>query len=137
MKTLHLNLIKVFFDQIASGEKKEEYRVLKPYWVSRFADTTNYPAESEGEKKNVPFDIHYDLQKHNCNWAETLKSYYCEQKKFDTVTFKNGYSKNAPTLVVECLGIEVKGQGKREWGWTPAYGRCFVIKLGKIISKTN
>lgn len=30
--TLHLNLRKKWFDMIASGEKKEEYREIKPYW---------------------------------------------------------------------------------------------------------
>lgn len=30
--TLHLNLKKKWFDMIASGEKKEEYRDIKPYW---------------------------------------------------------------------------------------------------------
>ena len=33
--TLHLTLIKKWFDKIASGEKKEEYRQVKPYWTNR------------------------------------------------------------------------------------------------------
>lgn len=36
-KTLHLNLKRKWFDMILSGEKKEEYRELKPYWSKRFA----------------------------------------------------------------------------------------------------
>lgn len=35
MKVLHLTLKKKWFDMIASGEKKEEYRETKPYWVKR------------------------------------------------------------------------------------------------------
>ena len=35
MKTLHLTLKKKWFDMIASGVKKEEYRELKPYWIKR------------------------------------------------------------------------------------------------------
>ncbi len=35
-RILHLTLKKKWFDQIASGEKKEEYRDIKPYWESRF-----------------------------------------------------------------------------------------------------
>lgn len=35
MKTLHLNLHKKWFDMIASGEKKEEYRELSDYWKVR------------------------------------------------------------------------------------------------------
>lgn len=35
MKTLHLTLKKKWFDMIASGEKKEEYREDKAYWRRR------------------------------------------------------------------------------------------------------
>lgn len=35
MKVLHLTLKKKWFDMIASGEKKEEYRELKAYWMTR------------------------------------------------------------------------------------------------------
>jgi len=35
MKILHLNLKKKWFDMILSGEKKEEYREMKPYWQRR------------------------------------------------------------------------------------------------------
>jgi len=35
-KVLHLTLKKKWFDMIASGEKKEEYREIKPYWDKRF-----------------------------------------------------------------------------------------------------
>lgn len=35
MKTLHLTLEKKWFDIIASGEKKEEYREIKSYWEGR------------------------------------------------------------------------------------------------------
>lgn len=35
---LHLTLKKEWFDLIASGEKKEEYREIKSYWLKRFTD---------------------------------------------------------------------------------------------------
>lgn len=35
METLHLTLKKKWFDMIASGEKKEEYREDKDYWRRR------------------------------------------------------------------------------------------------------
>jgi hypothetical protein len=35
MKILHLTLKKQWFDLIASGQKKEEYREMKPYWHKR------------------------------------------------------------------------------------------------------
>lgn len=33
--TLHLTLKKKWFDMIASGVKREEYREMKPYWNKR------------------------------------------------------------------------------------------------------
>lgn len=41
MRVLHLTLKKKWFDMIASGEKKEEYREIKGYWISRFNPTKN------------------------------------------------------------------------------------------------
>ena len=35
---LHLNLKKKWFDMIASGEKKEEYREIKAHWIKRLKD---------------------------------------------------------------------------------------------------
>lgn len=42
MKILHLPLKKKWFDMIASGEKKEEYRALKDHWFDRLT-TYHYP----------------------------------------------------------------------------------------------
>lgn len=38
MKILHLTLKKKWFDLIAIGEKKEEYRELKKYWGDRLCN---------------------------------------------------------------------------------------------------
>lgn len=35
MKTLKLTLTRKWFDMILRGEKKEEYREIKPYWEQR------------------------------------------------------------------------------------------------------
>lgn len=42
MKTLSLVLKGKWFDMIASGEKKEEYRDLSPYWRKRLVDENAY-----------------------------------------------------------------------------------------------
>ena len=39
MCTLHLTLEKRWFDMIASGVKKEEYREIKSYWIKRLQCT--------------------------------------------------------------------------------------------------
>jgi hypothetical protein len=35
MRILHLTLKKKWFDMVASGEKKEEYREIKNHWILR------------------------------------------------------------------------------------------------------
>jgi hypothetical protein len=37
MQIIHLTINKQWFDMIKSGEKKEEYREIKPYYTSRFS----------------------------------------------------------------------------------------------------
>ena len=37
VRVLHLTLKRRWFDMIASGEKREEYREAKPYWTTRLA----------------------------------------------------------------------------------------------------
>jgi len=52
MKILHLNVKKKWFDLVAYGEKKIEYREYKPYWISRLM----------GNRTNTKelYFIHYD-----------------------------------------------------------------------------
>lgn len=44
MKILYLSLKKKWFDMILSGEKKEEYREIKPYWTNRISYGERYDA---------------------------------------------------------------------------------------------
>lgn len=55
-KILHLTLLRKWFDEIASGRKKEEYRAIKQYWTVRLKDK-NYDEIyfKNGYGKNVPF----------------------------------------------------------------------------------
>lgn len=100
MATLHLNLKKKWFDMILSGEKKEEYRELKPYWAERL--------------KNKVLS---------------------EFKSFDTITFKNGYQKNAPEMVVQLNYITI-GLGLQTWGAEEDV-KYYVLSLGEILSTKN
>ncbi len=64
MKTLKLTLKKQWFDMILFGQKKEEYREIKGYWVTRLIDnyfTNNqkfkdfdYVEFTNGYNKNSP-----------------------------------------------------------------------------------
>ena len=92
---------------ILSGENTEEYREKKDYWIDRLCDFEKCLNENS----------------------------YSHFKTFDTVTFKNGYQKNAPEMVVEFKGIDI-GEAKPEWSdnWQ---GDVFIIKLGSILSTKN
>lgn len=103
---------------IASGEKKEEYREIKPYWVSRLVDEIELPRTWE---LNEGFA--FELAGHKC----VMKN----SQAFDCVEFRNGYSKNAPKVRLKIRDI-VQDYGKEKWG--AVYGQpYFVIKLGDII----
>lgn len=91
MRILHLTLKKQWFDMIASGIKREEYREIKPYWDKRL------------------------------------------NREYDAVLFKNGYQKNADSVLVE-LNVIGKGIGTRLWGAPrePVY----ILVLGKILERS-
>jgi hypothetical protein len=89
--TLTVTIKKHWFDMIKSGEKKEEYRDIKPYWTERL-----------------------------------------EGKNYDYIVFKNGYSDNAPSIKVECKGIEKKNANPDWCGGDSSF--YYAIKLGSIIS---
>lgn len=131
-KILHLTLKKKWFDMIASGEKKEEYREIKPHWASRLLDFSGYHAETKDDFKNLAADIAFDVRNGH-NASDVFKAYFTRIHEFDTIVFRNGYASNAPTITVECLGIDI-GPAVSEWSdnWQ---GNAFRIKLGKIISK--
>lgn len=103
MRILHLTLKKKWFDLIASGEKKEEYRDFKDYWINRL-----------------------------CNFGTQVEHCGLDYKIFDIVEFKNGYSKESPTIRLQFIECYVD-TGKPEWGAEPGK-EYFVIKLGEIIN---
>jgi hypothetical protein len=104
MNTLKLTLNKKWFEMILSGEKTEEYREIKDHWKTRLTD-----------QKKI--------------WARPPHQW--KFKTFDVVEFRNGYSKTAPMIRIECLGI-ILGNAKPEWSdnWE---AMVFIIQLGEII----
>lgn len=116
MKILHLTLKKKWFDMIYSGEKKEEYREIKSYWIKRLID---------------------EMFSWDCATKKDIEQHYeaCRNgffKKFDRVIFKNGYSRNAPSVTVELKGIAI-GLGMKSWGAEPDT-EYFILQLGEIIN---
>lgn len=92
---------------ILSGEKKEEYREKKDYWIFRLCD----------------FDKCLDTNS------------YDHFKQFDAISFKNGYSKTAREMLVEFISIKI-GCPNPEWCDDPSE-EVFIIKRGKLLSTKN
>ena len=56
-------------------------------------------------------------------------------REYDSVVFRNGYARDAPSLTIELKTIRF-GTGKPEWG--AEEGKTyFVLYLGKIINTKN
>lgn len=104
---------------ILSGEKKEEYREFKKYWINRFI-TPDFSWDCDTIEK---CKIHYDA----CNYG-----FY---EKYEQVTFRNGYAPDAPEMTLKIEGIKL-GFGQSNWG-AEYFHPYFVISLGEIISTKN
>lgn len=56
-------------------------------------------------------------------------------KYWDDIVFKNGYSKNSPTMRVRIKNVRI-GEGYSPWGAEPNK-RYFVFELGDILETKN
>ena len=93
---------------IASGEKTEEYREIKPYWVTRlFQNNSNI------------VDVRY-LASALAGRTDLLKKYIDAQrivlKQYTHVLFINGYRKDSPRIEKEIESITI---GKPKKGLCP------------------
>lgn len=119
MKVLHMTLKKKWFDMINSGEKTEEYREIKPYWIVRLVDKDIFKG--------------YTSERF-IKWFENGGDYVTldhVKNEFKWVRFKNGYSPNSRVMIREVFGLQIS-IGKPEWGAEPGK-KYFVIKLGERI----
>lgn len=103
---LTLPIKKKWFDMILSGEKKEEYREIKPYYETRFANDLikRHPYSYE-----CPIEAINDIERQEYN-----------------VIFKNGYRKDSPKIKCSCYIF--KGYGKPKWGAEPDK-EYYVLKI--------
>ena len=114
---LTLPIKKKWFDMIKVGEKKEEYREIKPYYDSRF--------------KNI------ELPKGITNCyinANLITGKITEIRDYKTIIFRNGYSSNSPSI--KCRVKINKGYGKEEWGAEPNK-LYYVLKILSVEEVSN
>lgn len=86
---LTLPIRKKWFDMILSGNKKEEYREIKPYYSTRFCNCFGIIVRKDRSIVRP-----------------------CLGKQ--PVMFRNGYSGNSPSFIAMC-SVTV-GPGREEWG---------------------
>ena len=107
---LILPIKKKWFDMILSGEKKEEYREIKPYYTTRFANLLGLSISGQTEE------------------AKRLLLKSQDEKQFE-VLFRNGYSNNSPSFTAVCH-LKV-GCGNEKWG-AVACDEYYILKIDKI-----
>ena len=122
-KTLHLVLKRKWWDMIASGEKKEEYRDVCHYWAIRLLDNkyrwyslnTDYPKDFLGWIREH-LDRRADIQ----------------FRPFEKVCFHLGYTNNTMTFKITSMNVMYGEVCRQDWGAEPNK-YYFVIKLGERV----
>ena len=107
-KVLTLTVSKEWFEMIQAGEKNEEYREIKPYWVARLLQNNS----------NI-VDVQY-LASGLAGRTDLLKGYIDAHrivlKPYTHVLFINGYGNDKPRVEKEIESISI---GKPKKGWCP------------------
>ena len=128
MKILDLVLKHKWYDMIASGEKREEYREIKPYWFKRLIcyDPEEY---YDGNPISCYFreDGAFDTPSKAINWDLTYGG-ILEFKDFTHIRFHLGYT--STTMLFKCEDIGI-GKGNPAWGAPEE--EVFIIKLGERV----
>ena len=122
-KTLHLGLKRKWWDMIASGIKKEEYREVFPYWARRLLKK-QYTLCPYAQNKDCNFEfgpcLHRKLDNSNA------------YKGFDRVCFHRGYTNATMIFMIKSIEYRIGVLCHEDWGAEPNK-RYFVIKLGERI----
>ena len=108
VRTLYLPLKKKWFDMIKSGVKKEEYRAIKPHYISRFFDCDERELDSS-----------WSCLAAFPNTTKMVNDYLTtKMKRFDRVVFTLGYPKaDDKERRLEFKNPRIRiGTGKKEWG---------------------
>ena len=107
-KTIYLSLKRKWFEMIASGEKKEEYREIKAKYFDAFCEQLSVSEPNCSNDFGVGFHL---------NWPET----------YDKVVFTLGYPKSDDnTRRIEFKNPRIRiDYGKTEWGAIP--GRKYFV----------
>lgn len=126
-KVLTLTVNKQWFSRILSGEKNEEYRVIKGYWAKRLL---LFRSEVEESFKKMSKEGAKSWDSISPEMAEyCLNSPYYIFESFTHALFINGYRKDSPRIEKEIESISI---GKPKKGLCPdkwLNTEVFIIKF--------
>lgn len=105
---LHLVLKKPWYDMIAGGEKREEYRDATRYWTRRIMNVAKKAMELIGGKGKLPVVIAF-----SCGYTKADMFFEC-----DDITRHSEYS-------VRCVSPRM--------AWGEPNASHYVIKLGERV----
>lgn len=115
---LILPIKKKWFDMIASGQKKEEYREIKPYYNKCLGNEVIGFPFTEAIIENF----------------ENIKAYDENRFKNFEVVLRNGYRSDSPKQKCKCK-IRI-GQGKEEWGAEPGK-EYYILEILDILEVSD
>lgn len=111
---LTLPIKKKWFNMILSGEKKEEYREIKPYYTTRFRNADMFPDPLGIDETHLILD------------PQRFRKY--------EIMFRNGYSSESPSFVAKVY--LTTDFGKPEWGAEPGV-KYYTLHIVEIVSTYN
>lgn len=111
-KVLTLSVKKEWFDKIVSGEKMEEYREIKPYWVARFYYDRFGKLSPALVKELADSITKYGDTEH----FEAKNGIEVSFVPYTHVLFINGYGGGKPRVEKEIMWIDIDRPRK---GWCP------------------
>lgn len=116
---------------IARGEKKEEYRDIKPYWVKRLLDF-KHPEEERGENRILPDNFCYDINAGH-SLDSVMRAYSASWKSIESICSRNGYAKLSPVIEWQHMGVRV-GKPNPAWCEPEDVSRTvFILSIGKLL----
>lgn len=129
MSKLKLVLKGQWYGMIATNQKREEYREVTPFWLSRLL-TWN-----DGETLPDYFatdEIYTEILRKKLDEKAAGSKNREIRYKNDDVEFYLGYATNRPSMTWKIESIRI-AEGNPVWGAEPGK-RYFVIKLGERLA---
>lgn len=128
-KVLTLTVSKEWYEMIVSGEKTEEYRVIKSFWMSRLLLIKDEECEDFDKFKKLHIGKNEEMLIDINTIKEKLNSGTLKFVPFTHVLFKNGYYDDSPKVEKEIESISI---GKPKRGLCPGKWldhEFFIIKF--------